>query len=264
MTTTYEDIKSKYGGSSTTVATPGVTSSSADRKRIILGYKQTEMIRPDENEFAGYPGQKKPEYYADPTVTPGEVISEDLEDWFYSLDPRTELRNLQLRLFQGGFYGNVKWSQIPKVHDENTLEALGVAAERAEAFGRAGIQKTVDNVIDEAALETGSGTEEEVEQIKFSNSEDIANVVRKSAGEILGRKLNDREVQRLVKAYQAAEIADATNQDPTREELVDLDTYAAREIRASNPEEAGAHDFANVAQGFYGLIEESARAVQQY
>lgn len=188
--------------------------------------------------------------------SPSEVLdtknkSEMLAD-FYRLTP-AKLRQLQRRLYNGGFYGDADEDTIRfGDYDADTLNAYEEAVTRAGANFSAGVHKTVDQVIDEAGV-LGPPTTSRKRQplvVALPNADDLRKTVELSARKVLGRKVGGGLVDSIIaslqeqalKAQQAEYMADETGgvvvAPPSPE------VFAEQQIRANDPAAAGAHDAA--------------------
>ena len=186
---------------------------------------------------------------------------------FYRLDPST-LSSLQRRLLAGGFYpGDVEEEDLALgTHDEDTLKAYERAITRAAAFHEAGEDKTLDDVIADAA-KSNAGKERKGPKraplvVELSDPADVRRGVEAVARKAMGRKLSDAEREKFVglwqsieaqsqkAAYAAAETGGTITSAPT------FEAFAAERIAREYGVEVEAHNLAETGGDFMELLRE--------
>lgn len=152
---------------------------------------------------------------------------------------RDKLENLQRRLWEGGYYGDVDPSEVRWGNPADAAAAYSGALTEAAIFYAGGINKTVDEVIADARKDRqqGADTEEEVSElltgggadtIQLSDPATIRTVADAISQKILGRRLTARQKAEIVSEIQGAEgssqqgaidAARATEPDVSTDEL---------------------------------------------
>lgn len=95
---------------------------------------------------------------------------------------------------------------------------------------------------------------------RVTNAADIRAYIKKGATETIGRSVSDSEVEELVKAFQATQVADQTaayNADETGATTAEgpsLDTFVENQLRQSHPLEAQGNDLANTFGRFESIL----------
>lgn len=178
-----------------------------------------------------------------------------------------ELRKLQERLYQGGFYGaqtsraDIDWGNV----DETTLAAYNVLLTRAANFGLAGVSVTLDEVLAKAG-KGGGGPKGEKKQPfnpQLADPDDLKLVFRIASTAVLGRAVDDAELEQLAVTYRQRQLeALQTNYDMTSAEqagqlatVPDPQTYAQNEMWRTRPGEAGARELRGYMDEFVGLLD---------
>lgn len=97
--------------------------------------------------------------------------------------------------------------------------------------------------------------------IRQTSPEDIRRVAQNVATQILGERADEKQVDRIVAAYQTAEATyqrqayDATYESGTVTEPPTVETFAEDQLKERNPTEAGAYAVADQAvNDFLGLV----------
>ena len=106
----------------------------------------------------------------------------------------------------------------------------------------------------------GDGRERAPLTVRVSSPDEIAQVIRATARDVIGRKLSDEETQRIVSAYQQQETAfqqQAYNMDDTGGTVVEppsAQTVAEQQIRTTAPVEARGQEMAGVFDSFLEIV----------
>lgn len=184
---------------------------------------------------------------------------------FYQMD-EPGVRDLQQRLFDGGFYGTFDKSKIRwGDHDEDTIRAYEVALNRAARFAAAGAQLTVDEVIDQAkgllseaereALAKGGGTGRERAPFiaRLPAGADVAAGINDVAKREIGRIVtNSEEMQGYIRDYQQrvqaaqAQTYNAAETGGVVEQPESVATFGESKLRQAHPGDAIEMDFIGV------------------
>jgi hypothetical protein len=179
------------------------------------------------------------------------------------------LIDLQKKLYTGGFYGSSYYAKHPQtpaygIKDQDTLAAYSQAANLAAQLHASGM--TLDEVITQGSSVGGGrgagagGPTRAPLTIQLTNPQDVHFVANKVGQTVLGRNLNDAELQAITASFQGGE---ATAQRAayntgvgggTSTQAPSLQAFAEQQVRAKNPVEAGAHDLSQTFDTFLSLI----------
>jgi hypothetical protein len=157
---------------------------------------------------------------------------------------RADLVDLQQRLWNGGFYGKQK----PVAGDyDGAAEAYGRAALRAARFHEVGVDKTLDEVIDEAtrAGEEADGPGDQgrdavtganvggggVHTVNLADPASLRSLAEQVARSVLGRNPTAEEQERAVTSIRAAQEAQQ------RAEIANTEGQRRRVFDAQNAQE---------------------------
>jgi len=210
---------------------------------------------------------------------PSTMRQSQLESRFYSMAPE-DRRELQRRLYAGGFYGSTDPDKIVLgVPDEVSFSAYAKAVARAASYYGAGKKMTVDEVIDESAgvLDQiygangrrdggagGDGAGRAPLTIGLTNPEDLKAVAQRTATGTIGRALNGDELNRFIASFHQAQSGaqtNAYNADETGGTVVDAPSEGAAAeafARGAAPTEAGGNDFLRTFSAFRSILSRGA------
>lgn len=174
------------------------------------------LVPPEPNmpgtQFAGYNNMEANPAYTSPTQTTVNQMLASL----YSADPDT-IRTIQSSLYQGGFYGKLRPTDIAWGHyDANTLTAYRDAVEEAARQLQAGKQVSLQDVLDERKKQVeatgGIGTQnspgpKQTTRVDLTSPSQARNIAYATLEQALGRAPNDKEYAAFVSALQGAEQA---------------------------------------------------------
>jgi hypothetical protein len=234
--------------------------------------------------------------YNDPTDLPvwtfnhaptaATVLSSKLKSSFYALEP-AELRDLQKRLWAGGFYKGVDPDKvILGVHDDYTAAAYEGLIDRSAQFYQAGRKFTPDDVLDQAAgvydqvnaakgrraglgPDGGAGdTTRAPLTVDLTSPEDLRAIAQRAAVSALGRALRDDELNRFVTSFQGRErqaqtqgynISDPNGAGGTAVSPPDPSVAAQQFAQGVAPVESGAHAFVKTYRAFSSILSKGAQ-----
>lgn len=189
--------------------------------------------------------------------------SDLLRDFYRT--PAEELANLQRRLYLGGFYaGDVDEDDIAfGDHDEDTLNALKRAIDRAGAFYESGEQKSLDDVIDGAARarEGKPGKSGKADLIALDNPEDLRRAIEAVASKAVGHKLSEDQREQFIGFFHAlqrrAQQSAVAAQDAgggVVTQAPSVETAAVAFAEQQDPEGAAEMDWINRGNEFLDLL----------
>jgi hypothetical protein len=201
-------------------------------------------------------------------VGPPATRTESEYDQDFFKMTRQERVSFQERLFRGGFYdASVAREDIPwGVPDDDSQDALQRASRRAALYFNAGVELTLDQVIDEGIQAGGGrvGGRGGGERVVFrpTAAQDIESVAQKTAREMLGRALSDEERNRLIGAYRQLESqqhAAEAGEAGTVGALPSLGSFAEQQVEAQAPVEAESRRWLEL----YGALVEAIGGTSQ-
>jgi hypothetical protein len=164
-----------------------------------------------------------------------------------TLDP-VEIRKIQARLQKGGFYLGNNFSM-------GTVDPQTIAA-YSRAMVQANLNFTdVETVIENAqTVPYSSGAGGGLPRYKVTSSADLINVFDRASQDVLGRTLDQEEVSKLVKAYQATELGSLKSRQSVSAQAPTAQAFGQDQIAAENTQEADAYKFSQYAQAFEQLL----------
>lgn len=251
-------LMGQYGGASLSggdYADPQDLPLIVKRERRTPGAGEFTMQEEAQFLYGGVPADYTREF---PTVQK----ESEAEKAFYSMD-RKDVSELQHRLWAGGFYPpGVDPTEIALGdYDEYTFKAYQTAIHRAAMFHASGVDKTLNDVIDEAANIEGADARNKASRgraplvTELTNPEDLRYYAQKTAVATLGRSLRPDELERFVSSFHASQTASQTaaynaggtgGPGGTVVNAPNPSVAAEAFARQEAPAEAGAHDFVKV------------------
>ena len=249
-------------------ATASSTEVSDDDMPLVIGRRKTKKIRVEGKGWIDAPpGDVTPGLQTMDEETAETDTVRNARKSLYRKPPG-ELRDLQRRLWEGGFYDtSLSWEDIRQNdYDMDTEQAWDRAIKRAAAFYDADRELTVDEVIDMARLnqseaeKAGKGRSGGAGRapltVQLTHPEDIRTAAMKISRNTLGRGWSEDQISRFVATYQSMERAAQTSQygaaqgggTTTRE--MSLESAVEAEARKGDPVAAGATDMV----GAYDMI----------
>lgn len=164
-----------------------------------------------------------------------------------ALDP-VDIRDLQTKLLKGGFF----------LGDRPTIGTVGPETIKAyyRALEQANLNFTdVDTVINNAQkVPYSGGAGGSLPKYRITSSSDLAAVFDRASQSVLGRTLDQEEVNKLVKAYQGVEVGALKNRQQVSAQAPQAQTFGVEQIENQNEDEAMAYKFSQYAQAFEQLL----------
>lgn len=164
-----------------------------------------------------------------------------------ALDP-VDIRKIQARLQKGGFY----------LGDSFTMGTVGPETVKAylRALEQANLNFTdVDTVIENSqTVPYSAGSGGGLPRYRVTSSSDLTNVFDRASQDVLGRTLDQEEVSKLVKAYQATELGSLKSRQSVSAQAPTAQAFGQEQIEAENMQEADAYKFSQYAQAFEQLL----------
>lgn len=151
------------------------------------------------------------------------------------------------------------------VWDSVTSTAYGKALDFANQQGMEAGQ-AVETLINSPVYgDDAAGGKNQSLQYELPNRDDVKVMAKKIGRNQLGRNVDDDFAERVATAYEAEvmksqqqQFQNAAIDGAKNYEAPNFETFAAQQLRAENPGEAQAHDYANVYGQFTDLISQSA------
>lgn len=184
--------------------------------------------------------------------------------------PKPELRALQMKLYDAGFYGNVsKDAVVFGVVDDVTWKAFGDLLDMSAQYYAADRQMTWYEVLDEVQqlrkeqgtnLLDNQGPKRAPFVARTTNADDIERVSQQVAASLVGENVDPALVKRIISQYHATEVSsqrqayDAAQSGGTVTEAPALDTFAEQAIRQADPTAVTAYTAADSVLGAFEQI----------
>lgn len=176
------------------------------------------------------------------------------------------LRALQRQMFDAGYYGNARWSDIVRGSvDDATYNAFGQVLNQTVQYNDAGQALTWHDVLAQTLkLRKDQGTNGGPKRAPFvartTNADDIERVSQQVAASLVGENVDPGLVKRIISQYQAAEVSsqrqayDAAETGGTVTDAPALDTFAAQAIEKADPTRTTAYRAADSVLGAFEQI----------
>lgn len=186
--------------------------------------------------------------------------------------PKPELRAIQTKMYDAGFYGNVsKEAVVFGVVDDVTWKAFGDLLDMSAQYVQSGREVTWYELLDEvqaARKEQGSNllAEKKQERAPFvartTNPDDVERVAQHVATSLLGEKADPNLVRQIISQFQAAEVSSqrqaygAAETGGTVADAPSVETFAAGAIEEADPTAVTAYAAADgVMQNFLSVLQ---------
>jgi len=154
---------------------------------------------------------------------------------------------LQKRLKQGGYFlGETYSSGIVR---ESTI----LAYKRALVDANLGFM-SLDQALERSATNPYSSGTGSLQKYKVTSSADLQNVFDKTSQNVLGRTLDQEQLNNLVKTYQSTELGSLKSQAGVSAQAPSAQAFGETRIEQTNQDESDAYKFAQYAQVFEKLL----------
>lgn len=154
----------------------------------------------------------------------------------------------QLKLKNGGYFQGKTFE--PGIVRESTIDAYKKAlADANQSF--IGVDEAIKRS-ETVPYSEGRGTA--LKTYRVTSGADLELLINKVSTEVLGREIDQQQVNALKKAYQQAEVSGAQAVGGVQPSTPQASTFAAQKIETQNQDEADAYKFSQYAQVFENLL----------
>lgn len=154
----------------------------------------------------------------------------------------------QLKLKKGNYFLNETFE--PGIVRESTVQAYKRALADAN-FSFIDVDEAIKRS-ETTPYSEGRGTG--LKTYRVTNGADLELLINKVSTEVLGREIDQKQVNALKKAYQQAEVSGAQAVGGVQPSTPQASTFAAQQIETQNQDEADAYKFSQYAQVFERLL----------